>query len=228
MNYKLYAILRTYNNANVFCIIDNLVRTRLVERIIVVIDATRDSLTASIIRRQKRLVNIIVAEINDYGWALALNHGLQLLPCGGDNEELVLIISNEVRINLRQLKLLIRAALSPEASCGYALFRSRKESTYLIPRNTCMIWRRSVLHDSNNAFDTSLDDLGMEDYDMLLRSFTATGLLPFVGPRDVVLSTPPSREKIEREKAALSFIESRYSMSIVASVSKHIRLQNER
>ena len=135
-------------------------------------------------------------------------------------------ISNEVLIESNQIQMLLRAAGKKRASCGYALFKGRFESSYCVPRNTCAIWKRS-LFSNIGLFNERLDNSGgMEDYEMVLRAFRHLELFPFPLEKRIglVMREPNSfQQKIAMENQAIQTIEASYPKQVVITVKEHLK-----
>ena len=191
MEIKLQVILRSFNSDKIIDILRRLSLSLIpITSINVVIDKKKDLLnTPNLIKGLDFALPIKTIELENYGWSKALNAAIeQLEPSEVSNiTEFIMPISNEVIIEPEHFELLIDAAKQENASCGYALFKDRYESSYSIPRNTCIIWKRSVLSTIGD-FDEHLDNLGgMEDYDMVLRANNHLGLLPFAAKKRIGL-----------------------------------------
>jgi len=226
-------ILRTYNNARVVDTIRQLKTTGRVTHFTVVINARQDSLdTPGLLTGLGFHREISCILLEDFGWAKALNAGLKSLPPVSNEDELVMIVSNEVEITKSEIDLAIEAALQDCSSCGYALFEGRREPSYSVPRNTFTIRRRRIF-DRIGVFRESFDQqtgtgTGMEDYEFVLRAFSVERLLPFVGPRAVKLIRSPSNEKLAWENKGIEIIEGEYPPELVAEMRNHLSLQNKR
>lgn len=229
-NTKIHAILRSYNNPEVLKLIDRLALSNSIDNLIVVINSKEDRInTRKIIISHNCPIPIIIIPVENYGWSKAINAGIVSLPPKTYENELIMVVSNEALLSQKDISLLKEVALLDGSSCGYALFKDRKETTYCLPRNTCIIWKRSIFHDVG-YFNEELDKKGgMEDYDMVLRAYMEKGLLPFIGPKSVNLNNRQAvnyKEKLVIEKNAVAEIEKNYPLEIVAKVKKHIELQN--
>ncbi|MBI2043114.1 hypothetical protein HYT25_01860 [Candidatus Pacearchaeota archaeon] len=123
-----------------------------------------------------------------------------------------LMISNEVNPTPEQLsemqqQILKGSAITSEViglfnTGSYALFEGREEPTYLVPRNTCTLWRSAAMQ--GFAFNEKLDlQQGMEDIYMGLEIYKRHKLLPSLGPVNVELSIRPEvdqRVKTQKER----------------------------
>ncbi len=226
----MFAILRSYNTRRVLNLIGRLATTGVINHFTVVINAKKDHIdTPKLLDDFECSIPIVALPLENYGWSKALNAGIRSLPPIKTEQELVMVVSNEVQVVDREVVMLKGAAASARASCGYALFEDRTEPTYRLPRNTYIVWKRRVLQELN-LFDESLDqDLGMEDYEMVLRAFRYKQLLPFIGSRSskLDLSAHANLEgKREREVRAVAAIEERYPKELVDEIRTHIKLQN--
>jgi hypothetical protein len=227
---RVHAILRSFGTPRVLSLMEALGATGAVDSYTVASDAKRDSVnTPGLIKTLALPAPVRALPLEDYGWSKALNAGIRALPPRRDDDELALIVSTEVHVRPEELRLLLKAASTPGASCGYALFAGRAEPTYRLPRNTYIAWRRSVFRETG-LFDESLDgDTGMEDYEMVLRSYASTRLLPFAGPRHVRLGPPPGTslsDKLAWESRGVELIEARHPAWVVSEVRRHIGEQN--
>jgi hypothetical protein len=228
---RLYAILRSYELLNALPLINQLNATHMINYITVVINSEEDHIDATrLLKPFDFSTPIFTVFLERFGWSKALNAGIRSLPTSANEQEFVLMVSNEVKIIPQELNLLIKAASLDNSSCGYALFKDRTEPTYRLPRNTFCIWKRKIFEEIG-FFDESLDgDTGMEDYDMVLRAFKSSKLLPFIGPKNVRIELPPDlnlAEKLEWENRGVEIIERRYPDTVVREVRKHIEYQNE-
>lgn len=226
----VYAILRSYNTSKVLALVTQLSSTGMVDHITVVINSRKDRInTVTLLKSFDWPKPVLAVPIGEYGWSQALNAGLRSLPPPVDNRELVMMVSNEVEIMHEEVESLIRAARLENASCGYALFRGRMEPTYQLPRNTFIIWKRRLFGEIG-LFDQSLDnDIGMEDYDMVLRAFESKQLLPFLGCKNVSLKLRPGNnlaEKLGLESRGVAIVEQRHPIEVVSHVRTHIQMQN--
>src|SRR5687767_2959642 len=210
----VHAILRSFGTTRVLPLLESLSATGAVDSFTVACDAGRDSVNTPELLKSLDLPEPVRAlPLEDYGWSRALNAGLRSLPPQRGEDEWVLVVSNEVGVRPDELGLLLGAASTPGASCGYALFEGRREPTYRLPRNTYIAWRRGVFRDCG-PFDESLDgDTGMEDYELVLRAYASARLLPFAGPRRVRLDPPPGAplpDKLAWESRGVALIEARH------------------
>lgn len=225
----MHAILRTYNNPKTIDLIHRLGNSAVFQGIVVVINGRQDKInTQELIMERAFKTPIQIISLQDYGWSRAINAGLHALPPITENKELVLLVSNEVEIEPREIEQLKEAALSEHASCGYALFKNRTEPSYRLPRNTCAVWRRS-LFDEIGYFDEELDSRGgMEDYEMVLRAYSQKELLPRIGAKDVKLDIDDKRMpgKLKMEMKAIAFIERQFLEKAVMKVNGQILKEN--
>lgn len=227
----MFTILRSYNSRKILDLIGQLTATGMTNHFTVVIDAKKDAIdTPRLLDDFESAIPIVALSLETYGWSKALNAGIRSLPPMKTEQELVMIVSNEVQIIPQEISMLKDAATRANASCGYALFDGRTEPTYRLPRNTYIVWKRRVVEDLN-LFDETLDqDLGMEDYEMVLRAFRLRQLLPYAGPKSSKLdlsSYANLEEKRAREVRAVAAIEQRYPQEVVERIRTHIALQNE-
>jgi hypothetical protein len=233
MKLKLHIILRSFNSDKIIDILQRLSFSLIpIASVNVVIDKKRDLLnTHRLIKGLDFALPIKTIELENYGWSKALNAAIeQLEPSGiASDTEFIMPISNEVMIEPEHFGLLIDAAEQKNASCGYALFKYRYKLSYSIPRNTCMVWKRSVLSMLGN-FDEKLDNLGgMEDYDMILRAFNLLRLLPFVAKKRIglIVRDPENyQKKIKLEEHAIKEIETHYPKDTVKNLKEHLKSQN--
>jgi len=139
-----------------------------------------------------------------------------------------MMISNEVAITIPQIDALAEKASSKDASCSYVHFKGRSEPTYFVPRNTCAVWRRGVF-ERVGLFDERFDHkTGMEDYELVLRSYRDASLLPFLAARGVPLRLPETlnlAEKLDWESRGLLWINSLYSEHVVSAIEAHLASQ---
>jgi hypothetical protein len=227
----MHTILRTFNSTKVLELIRLLSTAGLTTHFTVVINSKEDRIgTKRLLRDVDSAIPISLVTLDEYGWSRALNAGLRSLPPVSRDDELVMMVSNDVKAMPQEIKLLKEAALVEDASCGYALFEGRTEATYELPRNTFVVWRRRLFEEIG-LFDESLDrDTGMEDYDMVLRAFKHCKRLPFLGPKNVRLEQRTDvnlADKLAWETRGVQMIEERYSKDVVEKVRNHIRHQNE-
>jgi hypothetical protein len=227
----MHAILRSYNTDKVLTLIDHLKAIDLITCFTVVINSKKDRLdTARLLETRYPSTRIITVPLENYGWSKAINAGIRSLPPIRNDQEMVMVVSNEVQILPGEVDLLRRSASLPQASCGYALFEGRDEPTYRLPRNTFIIWKRSVFEEVG-LFDENLDDdTGMEDYDMVLRAYHLSQLLPFIGPKSVRIGPRLENnmaEKLAWESRGVEIVERRYPPALVSKMREHIRNQNE-
>lgn len=197
---------------------------------IVVVDAKRDSInTPKLLQEISCPFPIQAILLDEYGLSKALNAAIRSLP-GADERvpEFVMPISNEVVIEPEHIRLLLEPASRAQASCGYALFQERHETSYSVPRNTCAVWKLSLLL-SMGLFDERLDSQGgMEDYEMILRIFDCLQLLPFAAKKRIGLLTrdPVSfSQKVAMEEQSIRTIEAGYSEEVVNSMRAHLKDQ---
>lgn len=226
----MYVILRSYNNPKILDQIKSLATSNCATSIFVVINSREDRLnTGKLVKSYKTSVPIFILPLKNYGWSKAINFGLINLPKKTAKNELVMIISNEVIINIDNINELQTAALKDDSSCGYALFKNRKESTYLLPRNTCIIWKRNIF-EKIELFNEKLDNKGgMEDYEMILRAYMEKKLLPYLGTKSAIFNIRTIvdfNKKIEIESESKSEIEKYFPKEVVKSVREHIEFQN--
>jgi hypothetical protein len=227
----MHAILRSFNDPRVTEIIDSLEATGQVSDVWVAINSEVDRVdTAKLLRSYAGGLNVTPVPLENYGWSKALNTCLRMLMEKAPGNDRVLIISNQVNFTAREVKDLAHAAAANEASCGYALFSERREPTYLMPRNTFIVWKQSVFTEVG-MFDESLDeDTGMEDVDLALRIYERRGALPFLGARNVSLELNRHldfAEKLEWEKRGVEKIEKRFAPELVENFLRHIASQNK-
>lgn len=231
MKTKLYAILRSYDAKGVFGIISRLSSCRtLLESAIIVIDAKRAPPdTAQGIETMDSPFPVQVVMLEHYGWSKALNAAIKSLP----NEdfkipEYIMPVSNEVMIKPENIRKLLELASEEGTSCGYALFKSRFEPSYRVPRNTFAIWKRR-LFSSIGLFDETLDRCGgMEDYEMTLRAFSRLRLVPLTPKQRIGLIIRDQGafpQKIANEENAMKTVESYYSADVIREVRKHLETQ---
>lgn len=232
MKLKLHIILRSFNSEKIIDILQRLSSSPIpIACVNVVIDKKRDLLnTPSLIKGLDFALPIRTIELENYGWSKALNTAIaQLEPSDIYSvTEFIMPISNEVIIEPEHFELLIDAAKQENASCGYALFKDRYEFSYSIPRNTCMIWKRSVLS-MIGGFDEHLDNLGgMEDYDMVLRAYNLLGLLPVAAKKRIglIVRDPGNfQKKVKLEEQVIKEIEEHYSKEIIDNMKEHFQSQ---
>jgi len=203
----------------------------MVNDITVVINSEEDHMQATCLLKPFDFSTpIFTVFLERFGWSKALNAGIRSLTTSVDKQELIMMVSNEVKIVPRELKLLIRASSLDNSSCGYALFKGRTEPTYRLPRNTFCIWKRRIFEEIG-LFDERLDeDTGMEDYDMIIRAYNHSQLLPFIGPKNVQIELPSNlnlAEKLNRENRGVGIIERRYPDMVVRKIREHIESQNK-
>src|SRR5437660_1548266 len=111
------AIIRSYNTSDILRLIRGLWATRRVHHFIVVISAHEDDLdTPKLLRTLNCNSQIRPVMLEKFGWAKALNAGIKSLPPAVDRYELVMTVSNEVRISAQEIELMERAALKESAS----------------------------------------------------------------------------------------------------------------
>lgn len=231
MKARLYAVLRSFNSTRVIDLIHRLsLSPTALASIIVVIDAKRDSInTPKLLREITCPFPIQVVLLERHGWSKALNAGIESLPVAdAEVPEFVMPVSNEVMIEPEHVRLLLEAASQGNASCGYALFQERYETSYSVPRNTCAVWKRSLLL-SIGLFDDNLDSQGgMEDYEMTLRAFDRLQLLPFAAKKRIGLVVRDPMmfpQKVAMEEHAIRATEARYSEEVVNTIRAHLRNQ---
>lgn len=231
MKIKLYALLRSFNSTRVIDLIHRLLLSPTpFTSIIVVVDEKRDQInTPKLLREISCPFPIQVVLLEQYGWSKALNAGIKSLPVADVKvPEFVMPVSDEVMIEPEHIRLLLEAASQRNAFCGYALFQERYETSYSVPRNTCVVWKRSPLL-SMGLFDERLDSQGgMEDYEMILRAFDRLQLLPFAAKKRVglVVRDPVSfPQKVAMEEHAIRAIEAHYSEEVVNTIRAHLRNQ---
>lgn len=227
----MYAILRTYNTEKILETINNLQKTKFIKQFFVIINANKDYLnTPKLISEYYDQKYVLPIPIDNYGWAKALNSGIRSLPTLKNKKELVLVVSNEIQINKNELSLLKQKAVSNNASCGYSLFKSRDEPTYRVPRNTYIVWQRQIFEEVG-LFDESLDDsTGMEDYEMVLRSYANNRRLPFLGAKNVDLKLRIEtnlEKKLEWELRGIKIIEKNYPNNLIDKIKLHLEQQNK-
>ena len=226
----MFAIIRTYNNSLVFKLIDKLIKTKLFSKVVVVVNISADKIgTVDKLHATYGDKYINIVPLTEWGWSKAINAGLRKIAELGNYEDSVLMISNKVGITVEDIVQLQAAARNQNASCGFALFDGRKEASYLVPRNTCALWKLALFY-RIGFFDESLDSQGgMEDYEMVLRAYQKEHRLPFLGPRKVRLLMSVDSDfymTIEKEIKSIQHINSQYSVSIVSTVQKHLKRQN--
>lgn len=231
MKAKLYVVLRSFNSTRVIDLIRRLSLSPIpLTSIVVVINAKRDLInTPKLLQEITCPFPIQVILLEQYGWAKALNAAIKSLPATDTRvPEFVMSVSNEVEIEPEHIRLLLAAASQMSASCGYALFQGRYETSYCVPRNTCVVWKRSLLL-GIGLFDERLDSQGgMEDYEMILRAFDHLQLLPFVvkkRARLFVRDTAGFPQKLAMEEQAIRAIEARYPQKAVNTVRAHLKSQ---
>ncbi|MEK6898285.1 MAG: glycosyltransferase family A protein [Nanoarchaeota archaeon] len=197
-----YAILRAWNNPSIVDLIATL--DPVVNKMIVVVNGSKDQNgnlldkinTLELLRHSKFAGKIETRVLENYGWSKALNEGLRMSTPKGDYETR-LIISNEVNPTQEQLMEMQKQVLVGNgiasgvyglfSTGSYSLFDGREEPTYLVPRNTCTLWRSDAMR--GFTFNEKLDSqAGMEDVYMGLQIYDKTKLLPSLGPTDVKLS----------------------------------------
>jgi hypothetical protein len=227
----MHALIRSFNDPGVVDFIRRLQATRRVEQFTVLINEREETLhTAELLSTLDSTTQINCIPLKTFGWARWLNAGLTSILSSSDKDELVLIISNHVRVRTAELDSLTAAASRESAACGYALFADRHEPSFLVPRNTCIVWRAAVfervglfkeVYDQDGGTGT-----GMEDYEMVLRAFSKEGLLPFLGPAGVKLESDPSSAKLDWENRGISLIEKEYSQDVIFQLREHLSGQS--
>jgi hypothetical protein len=218
----LAVLLRCFSNPKVEQVVDRLTRLASVTRVVVLVDPVRD--TANTVERLSQYQGpgrVEALAVEPWGWAAALNAGLDHLRSG--HESLVLTVSAEVSLTTPVLEGLIRAAERDGSGCGYARFAGRSEPSYRVPRNTCCVWARRLLEDLG-GFDVSGDtDGGMEDYRLVLSALQRTGRLPMSGAIDVPLALRTDTDmeaKLAWERRGMAAAEARHERSVVARLQE--------
>lgn len=227
----MHALIRTFNDPGIVDFIRRLQATKRVEQFTVLINEHEDTIhTGDLLSTLDSSTQINCIPLKTFGWARSLNAGLTSILSSYDKDELVLIISNHVRVRAPDLDSLMVAASRKAAACGYALFADRHEPSFLLPRNTCIVWRTAVF-EHVGLFKEGYDQgagtgTGMEDYEMVLRAFSKEGLLPFLGPAGVKLESDPSSAKIAWESRGIALIEKEYGQEVVLQMRKHLSEQH--
>ena len=219
------AILRTSNNPKVFSQLNCLLSFDIINHFFVIIDAKKDSTTAEALKLHPSASLITTISLQNYGWSTALNKAIEKIKEMNFEKYDLLIISNEVEVKKEELISLKNCLSSSNACCGYSLFSNRTEFSYTLPRNTFIIWKNKVIF-NGESFLENLDNIGMEDYEMILRLYKDKGLLPYIGAKNVTLCSHPCEEKLIRESSAINTIKTYYSSEIINAVDKHIKTQN--
>lgn len=228
----MHTVLRSYNSTEVLNLIRRLSSTGFVTSFSVVINSREDRIgTGRLLKAIDSPIPIVLVPLEEYGWSRALNAGIRALPPIRHYDELVMMVSNGVRIIPGEVSLMKQAALKQDASCGYALFEGRDELTYRMPRNTFIVWRRKLFEEAG-LFDERLDtDTGMEDYDMVLRACQHTNRLPYIGPKNARIQLRSDIDltaKLGWEARGVQLVEKRYPRDLVMKVRDHIRRENEK
>jgi hypothetical protein len=224
----MIAIVRSKTLSDARPVLDVVTSSGLAEHVVSVLSSEPgDSEIAS----DAGQISIETVYLPVFGWSLALNAGLRSISARRSKDDHILLLSTTVRPTIEELRTLMSAAEQPGASCGYALFEERREISYVLPRNTLIVWKRSVLQQLG-PFDESLDDYaGMEDYEMVLRAFSRLGLLPNLGPTNVKIITPRQpvfESKLRRESEGIDIVNGKYERDDIAKVVAHLTSEMQR
>ncbi|MEW4490075.1 hypothetical protein AB1L42_18470 [Thalassoglobus sp. JC818] len=239
----MYAICRSYNNPKIVGLLESLRSLPEINGLIVPVNSDRDGApsgtsgfsTRAYLQETSGFENLKCLPIpdQDYGWSKALNVALAHVP---PRETYVLIISTEIRLTSVQFTGMCAAAAPPSASCGYVLFQDREETCFQFPRNTCLVWKLSLLKSivkNGIIFDELLDSRsGMEDVELALRLMEQSDVVPMLGARDVRLEARTTASefarKVAAENQAIEEIFERFPAETVERFRHHIRAENQK
>ncbi|MFN0278012.1 MAG: hypothetical protein ACKVRN_05345 [Pyrinomonadaceae bacterium] len=221
----MFAIIRAKSLLEAMPQIRALEATTCVQHIVTVL-----SLDAGLSLKQINLKNCSIETIvlREFGWSKSLNVGIKALSSGRSEDNFVLIVSTTVCVETYDVQSMMNSAQMQNASCSFALFEGREEPSYLLPRNTYIVWKKSVL-ERLGTFDETLDEsTGMEDYEMVLRAYKELQKVPYLGSRSVKVKIPDSvtfERKLDRERKGIALIEERYNKPLVESLHHHLAQQ---
>jgi len=234
---NIHVLLRSYNSYKVFELIKKLSKTGIFSSITVIINEKEDNIdTKNILKNLSNKIPLYSISLYDYGWSKALNAGIKylinnhILKDQAENT-FIMPISNEVKIDKERILLLLETASKDNVSCAYTLFYDRLETTYLLPRNTCLLWKLNVFHEIGYFNENNDLNMGMEDYEMALRCFQKQNLLPAVIPIKCTLKIRDKaifNNKLNNECFAVKLIEENFPKEIVDHLKKHINNENKK
>ncbi|MDD3288165.1 MAG: hypothetical protein PHX43_04070 [Alphaproteobacteria bacterium] len=239
------AVLRAYNNIALKDQLARLAETNMVDRIVVVTNLREDKngFTPKIVSEfiqntpESKRPEISLIELDNYTWSNALNAGIGELVDGKAPVDRVWCLSNEVKFGGKEgIEALLQASSLTNASCGFSLYEDRSEEVYLLPRNTCSMWRADLLkqHHANigHYFDPIMDTQGgMEDILTAFRLFSKLECVPIASATTAKISVPPPEkfaEKMRHELSALDFIKKQFSEKNIFDFYKAIEENSQR